>query len=191
MFSPGPAFEALKHCPDGRRRAPALRRPFFLAVFLACCVTLITAWRLDFRLVAGETVSWAVLPLLQMFALAGACVFRRRSLPFSLLIDLFFTGFGPWLLWLIGFVLAVSVTSPVRAARWVTPPDVTVLLGTLLPVFLWSICIDYRFFRVVMERTRAQAVRDLAVQRIIGWAAWALSFYGYVLAPLQAWRNAH
>src|SRR5258708_1564972 len=115
MFSPGTAFKALKNCPDGRRRMFALRRPFFLAAFLGCCVSLIAAWRLDLRLVAGETVSWAVLPLLQIFALAGTCVFRRRSLEFSHIIDLFFAGFGPWMLWLTGFVLAVSPTAPCQA----------------------------------------------------------------------------
>lgn len=191
MFSPGAAFEALKNCPDGRRRVFALRRPFFLAAFLGCCVTLMAAWRLDLRLVAGETLSWAVLPLLQVFALAGACAFRRRSLRFSRLIDLFFAGFGPWMLWLIGFILAVSVTSPVRAARWATPPDVTVVLGSLLPIFLWSLYIDFRFFRVVMERTRAQAVLDVTLHRLIGWASWIFAFYGYVLSPLLAWRMAH
>jgi len=191
MFSPGAAFKALKNSPDGRRSLFALRRPFFLAGFLACCVTLIAAWRLDVRLVAGETVSWSVLPLLQIFALAGACAFRRRSLRFSQLIGLFFTGFGPWMLWLIGFALAVSVSSPVQTVRWTSPPDVNILLGTLLLVLLWSVRIDFQFFRVVMERTRIQAACDVALQRAIGWACWTFAFYGYVLAPLLAWRLAH
>src|SRR5258708_34967506 len=111
MFSPGVAFKALKNCPDGRRRMTALRRPFFLAAFLGCCVTLIAAWRLDLRLVVGETVSWAVLPLIQILALAVPCAFRLGSLQDSRIIGLFFSGFGPWLLWLTGFVLAVSATS--------------------------------------------------------------------------------
>jgi len=191
MFSPGVAFKALKNCPDGRRRMTALRRPFFLVAFLGCCVTLIAAWRLDLRLVAGETVSWAVLPLLQIFALAGACAFRRRPLRFARIIDLFFSGFGPWMLWLTGFVLVVSVTSPVQAARWATPPDVTLVLGSLLPIFLWSLYIDFHFFRVVMERSRMQAACDVAMQRAIGWAGWTLAFYGYVLSPMLAWRLAH
>lgn len=190
MFSPGPAFEALKRSSDGRRMY-ALRRPFFLAAFLGCCVTLMAAWRLDLRMVAGETVSWGVLPLLQILSLFAACVFRRRTLGFSQIIDLFFTGFGPWMLWLIGFIAAVSATSSVQAARWGTPPDVVIVLVTLLPVFLWSLYIDFRFFRVVMERTRLQAACDVALQRAIGWIIWILGCYGYILSPMLAWRLAH
>jgi len=65
------------------------------------------------------------------------------------------------------------------------------LLGTLLLVLLWSVRIDFQFFRVVMERTRIQAACDVALQRAIGWACWTFAFYGYVLAPLLAWRLAH
>src|SRR5258708_26784467 len=108
MFSPGVAFKALKNCPDGRRRMTALRRPFFLAAFLGCCVTLIAAWRLDLRLVVGETVSWAVLPLIQILVLAGACAFRRSSLQVLRIIAILFSGFGPWMLLMSGFILAFT-----------------------------------------------------------------------------------
>jgi hypothetical protein len=190
MFSPSAAFQGLKQRSGGGRWL-ALRRPFFLAFFVGCCVSLIVAGRLDLRLVSGETVAWSVLPIFQSLSVAAVCWKKRQALGLSRMIDLFFTGLGPWLLWLIGLAVAVSVVSPAQASQWTRPPQLWIVWGTLVPILSWSFYIDFRFFRVVMECSRPMAVRDVILQRGIAWAAWLIGCYGYTAWPLITWRLSH
>jgi hypothetical protein len=53
---------------------------------------------------------------------------------------------------------------------------------TVFVAVLWSGAIDFAFFREVMERTAGQAVRDLVVQRVIGWTLCILAFGGGPMA---------
>jgi len=144
------------------------RRPLILAVALGCMVSLITSGRLTLRLAAPATIYWSFVPLCEIGSLA--VVWRRRDkIPLSRAIDLFFTGHGPWFLWLTAFAAAWAFLSPVRLFGWANGAFVWERVAWLTGA--WSLYMDFWFFRRVFHRTPRDAARDLAVQRAICWGA--------------------
>lgn len=101
---------------------------------------------------------WSFVPLVETGALAAVCWSDRRILSFTRAIDLFFTGHGPWSLWLIGFSAIWSFFSPATA---VSLTRAVWLYGASAIVILWSAYIDFCFFRFVLGRNRTRAGRDL------------------------------
>jgi hypothetical protein len=72
-----------------------LKKPLFLAFFLGCTVSFLTAGTLTLRLIVPEMVAWAVVPLIEIAALAVVCRGDRRNTGFAELIDSFFRGYRP------------------------------------------------------------------------------------------------
>src|SRR5215469_3330411 len=94
-----------------------LKRPLFLAFFLGCTVSFLTVRTLTLRLIVPEMISWAFVPLIEIAALAAVCRRDCRNTPFAELIDSFFSGYSPWLLWMTGLCAIWSLLSPARS-RW-------------------------------------------------------------------------
>jgi hypothetical protein len=144
------------------------KRPLFLAFVLGCTVSFLTARTLTLRLVVPEMVSWAFVPLIEVAALAAVCRRDRRNTPFVELIDSFFSGYSPWLLWMTGLCAIWSLLSPASK-----PLDWTIstvwILGGVVVAAVWSLFIDFRFFRAVLQRSPAVAARELAMHRFISW----------------------
>ena len=144
------------------------KRPLFLAFFLGCTVSFLTARTLTLRLVVPEMVSWAFVPLIEIAVLAAVCRRDCRNIPFAELIDSFFGGYRPWLLWMTGICAIWSLLSPASK-----PPDWTLsivwMLGGVVFAVVWSLFIDFRFFRAVLQRSPAVAARELAMHRFISW----------------------
>jgi hypothetical protein len=144
------------------------KRPLFLAFFLGCTVSFLTARTLTLRLVMPEMVSWAFVPLVEVAALAAVCRRDCRSTPFVELIDSFFSGYSPWLLWMTGICAIWSLLSPASKSLDWTISIVWVLGGVVLAA-VWSLFIDFRFFRSVLHRSPAVAARELVMHRFISW----------------------
>lgn len=135
----------------------ALRRPLMTAFLLGCAVSLMTSERLTLRLVLPATVYWSFVPLCEIGSLA--VVARHRKLSLARTIDGFFESQTAWLLWLVALATVY---------RWVAKE---LWYGLAAAVFAWAAYRDYGFFRRVLERTQAQAARDLALQRGLSWGA--------------------
>lgn len=145
-----------------------VKRPLFVAFVLGCTVSLLTARALTLRLVVPTMVYWSVVPLIEIAALAAVCRRDRRDMPILNLMDAFFKGSNPWLLWLVGLCAIGSFLSPAaKAGDWSV--SIAWLLGGGAVALVWSLAIDFWFFRSVLQRSRPHAVRDLALHRCISW----------------------
>lgn len=143
----------------------ALRRPLLIAIVIGCSVSLMTSGRVTLRLAGPAALEWSFIPLLEFLSLAA--VYRGR--PPARTIDLFFAGHAPWLLWTIAF-----------AALFAFVPAPVVFAGTGFP-WVWyglaavaaarSAYLDFSFSRRTLGRTDKQAMRDVAIERLIVWPA--------------------
>lgn len=179
MLHPASAYSCLIRLPGGKGIWSVLRRPLFVAFLLGCMVSLVTSQRFTLRHVSGGAMSGCFILLGQIVALAIVCG-RNRTIAFSQAIDLFFAGYGPWLLWILCFSAVWAFASPEQAFVWLGLR--TILLSASL-VALWSGYIDFYFFKRVLHRTSARAAWDLLRQRAISWSLAILIFGGGPLWP--------
>jgi hypothetical protein len=141
------------------------RRPLLMAAVLGCAISLMTAGRLTARLIGPAAVYWSFVPLLQIAGLWVVC----RGAPGAKRIDRFLASNAPWLLWTTAF-----------AAVWGLGPSPWVIGRTWFSTFwyvlagaaaVWAGIRDYRFSRQVLGRAHAQALGDVAMERMVAWPA--------------------
>ena len=145
-----------------------LKKPLALAFFIGCTVSFLTVGTLTLRLVLPATIYWSFVPIIEIAALAAVCWNNREKLPFPNLIDSFFAGYRPWLLWLTGMSAVWFFLSPsTRRLDWTV--EVVWELGGIVIAVVWSLYIDFHFFRSVLKQSSSRAARQLALQRLISW----------------------
>ena len=125
------------------------RRPGFLLLYQSSMIALLTEGRITPHLLLSPAVYWAWLPLTGVLGLAVA----EWRWPAPSTIDRFFVGYSPWLLWLAG--LAAAGSSPSAVLFSIDALDVSALAAAL-----WSLWIDFRFFR---------SAKKLAIHRVVTW----------------------
>jgi len=130
-----------------------------------------TEGRLSLHLVGSPAIYWMFLPIVEIAGLVA--VYRGRLE--SQTVDRFFTGHGPWLLFII--VFAAYASSP--SAAVVTLNELTFGAIAVAVVLFWSCWIDYRFFG---------SIRKLAAHRSVSWTLFAAIFAGSWLWNEVAWR---
>lgn len=170
-----------------RRAVLLLRRPLLFVFVIGCGVAAMAAGRFTPRLIVDGAASFAFVPLFHILALRVTFRPGARSQPsFARAVDLFFAGSGPWLVSFVVVTAIVAVVPPRRIGPWLLP-----ILGSALIPLVWSLWIDFHFFRDVMQRSGLQAVRDLVVQRTVAWIGIAAYFAGPSIAddPLPAIRQ--
>lgn len=140
-----------------------------LVFFLGCTVSILTSRALTLRLLVPSMAGWAFVPLIEVGALAVACRKDRQGIPFSSLIDAFFKGYGPWLFWMVGMCAIWSVLSPASQLFDWTVSIIWLDVGVVSAV-LWSLYIDFGFFRSVLQRSPRRAARELALHRFVSWS---------------------
>lgn len=178
-FRPSQTYQDLAQEPGGSGKWILVRRPLFLALFLASMVSLIASQRLTLRLVATAAFNMSFIPLVEIAGLRA--VWRpQRGLSFSRAVDVFFMGHGPWILWLLAYASIWTFFSPDHAFFWTAPRYIWVMF---LLAIAWSACIDYCFFRQVFHLDRTEAVLDLFLQRAISWTLGILIFGADPLPP--------
>src|SRR5580765_6356876 len=97
----------------------ALKKPLLVAFFIGCTVSFLTSGTLTLRLVGPAMIYWGFVPFIEVAALSAACWKDRRGIPLPRLIDSFFTGYSPWLLWLTGLCAIWTLLSPSsRSLDW-------------------------------------------------------------------------
>jgi len=138
MLTPAQAYQTLVGQPAGSGIWLVLRRPLLFIWIFGCAVSLLTSGRLTARLVVPGAMYWSFVPLLEIAALAAVCRRQRRKISLALAVDLFFTGFGPWLLWLAGFAAIWSCLDPIQAFAWT---NTVWIRGSAVAVLAWSCCL--------------------------------------------------
>ena len=181
LLGPAAAFRELAQ--EQRSGAWVLvRRPLLLAFVCGCTVSLLASGRLGARLIVDGAVSFAFVPLFEMAALAIVYRLGPRRIPFARAVDLFFVANAPWLLWMIAFGVLRCVQTPMQAT---SPPAALmwILEASLVPIAAWSAYIDVQFFREVLPRPAGSPVRDVFLQRAVGWPSTIVYFLGYAIWP--------
>jgi hypothetical protein len=179
LVRPFGTFAELAH---GAERAGAaalvLRRPLLMLLCIGAFVSFTSAGRLVLAHVGWSVVFWSFLPaihvgiLLATLALLGRG--GRRPLRLARALDLYFVARAPWLLLMIGLVVALLffVTGRVSLfGLFLRGPFPFVLLG----VTLWSGFLDFAFFRAAVGWSRLRAL-----------AATVLGYVGFAV-PLVVW----
>jgi len=144
-------------------------------------VSLTTSGRLSARHLGFTYVAWWFVPAIQLFALAiSSRVVAKSRWPAPRLIDLYYRGQAPWLLYLAGFGgLAVMTPSPLTQVR--SP----VFLGSValltLGVVAWGVFLSFAFFRSGLELSRRRALAATATYYL----ALAGTIVGYYLVAGQ------
>jgi hypothetical protein len=108
--------------------------------------------------------------------IAAVALLRKRTIPFAAAVDLYFTGNGPGLLWLIALAAEWALIPTATAYEWMRYQWAWYSFGIF--VLIWSAYIDYRFLRLILDRTRGQAVRDLLMIRAVTWIPGLALFLG-------------
>jgi hypothetical protein len=154
-----------------------------LLVFVGCLVSVLASGRFTIRLFTDGLISFAFVPITQLMALAVAWrVGSRPSLPFRTAVDEFFGGFWPWLAWITILSAVFGMVAPRASAPLVRPA----VYLTVLPL-VWSLRVDFQFFRDVKARAPRAALLDLLVQRAISWGLALTYFFGIAVRPEIPW----
>ena len=154
-----------------------LRKPFLLLFVLGCTVSALASGRFSLRLIADGAVSFVFLPAFEMLALRLVQATKREGASaFSRTCDRFFAGNWPWLLWLIGLSTVAVLVPPRRFGFWLGP-----LAASAVVPFLWSLVIDFRFFRGAAGQPTHRAIRDLVIERGIAWPLGVAYFFGIAI----------
>jgi len=161
----------------------ALRRPLFVAFVLGCTISLTATGRLTLTLIAGSMVAWAFVPAFEALGFAVATRRIVTPLPFSRRLDAFFAGHGPWTLYAILVGAIAAFLTPWQMNAWGSVFMTAIeILGGAVAIRSWFI--DVAFYRVVLNRSKREAVRDALIQRAVCWPAIGVWFAGYAAWPL-------
>jgi hypothetical protein len=162
MLAPRATYAALARTPARASIVTALRRPLLVAVVIGVSMSIAATRRATPGLVAGTTISWSYIVLLQL-AVALAFVARgaRRTVGLARALDLFFAGHAPWSL----LVLAAAAWGPTPIGRPFWPLTVVAAAA----IFLTS-RIVFAFFMEVLRMTSRDARRMTVLQQGTTWA---------------------
>ena len=162
-FRPAATFRVMAAQPSSSSFWLMWRRPLVLALIMGAMVSLAMTGTLTARLLLSGTLSWSFVPLIEVVALA--MVLRRRATRGALAthVDVFFAGFSIWYLFFIGIALVPA--APLRFSQiafgWLE------YVGTA--ILLWSLYVDYCYFRYAVGRTSGEARGDVFLHRALSW----------------------
>jgi hypothetical protein len=181
MLAPARTYQRLLADPSPRTGARALlTRPALIALTIGGFITLSNAGELLPTLLAGTTLAWAFVPILQALIatpLIALCRHLRRPttpspptaprLHLSSALDLFFASHGPWSLWLLALTAFSLSQMPVGldAAREVR----MVALSALIAIG-WTVVILIAYARTVLALPLAGALAFTFVYEAAIWA---------------------
>lgn len=162
----------------------ALREgPLLALLFVGTYVSLTTSGRLSARHLGFTFLAWWFVPAIQLWALAISSRWVARSTwPAPRLIDLYYRGQAPWLLYLAGFgALAVMTPSPLTQVR--SPVFLGSVVLLTLAIVAWGVFLTYAFFRSGLELGRPRALGATATYYL----ALVGTIVGYYLVAGQLW----
>jgi len=164
MVRPAATFSVLVAAGEHSRPVLLWRRPLAVAVLLGCVVSLLSSGLLTIRFIVPAVLAWSYVPFIQILALLVVTWPRRRVVPMGRAVDLFFSGYGPWAIFLVGLAASFAFSAPVFS--W---GPLKVALAAMAVIVMWSACLDFWFFRIVYRAQPLPAIRDVVLVRLISW----------------------
>lgn len=153
-----------------------LRRPLLVALVLGCGMSLMDARVLTLRLALPTAFWWTYVPMVEILALFAACPAARRAPSWPRIVDRYFMGHWPTLLWVMALAGCLAFIPPITVLSW--QQRISVPFDSALLVIAWSAYIDFQFFRRGLKQSAWHAARDLLVQRAIAWTVGLTIFVG-------------
>jgi len=189
LFEPARVFGDAAH--RAARPGAWWRRPAGLLFAFGCFVSILASGRLSARLILDGALSFGFVVLIEIAALAvvarigrGARA-RGPAASFARDLDTFFIGNAPWLAWLTVVGAVFAVVPPRAMMAWFG----LAILSALMPA-VWSVWVDFHFFREVLGRSPRGACVAILLNRAIGWTAAIGIFLGIAIwsqySPLLA-----
>lgn len=127
-----------------------VRRPLLWLFVIGALVSFSTSGRWVWFHVLSSLVMWAFVPLYQIFWMLLIVRVSRKSRPIAELVDLFFAGQGPWLLFfcvLSGICIFVPGVWPTFS--WLMSNRI--LHAVLILTIAWSAILTFAFFRSALD----------------------------------------
>lgn len=165
--------------PDTRGALRLLaRKPMFFLLVMGCAISMLASGRFTPRLILDGAISFAFVPIFTLAAFWLVWARSPRRMPFTIAADRFYAGNSAWLLWTLAGAAVGVFVSP--RATW---PWMVSLAFAGIFVAVWTLVVDYRFFRRGMGRAPVAATVDLIVQRALSWGAICTYFFGAAFVP--------
>lgn len=185
MFHPLATYQQLRQTGnDGRWLL--FRRPLFVALILGAFISITASGRLSAPLILDGFVFWSFVPILQVLLVAGIVLaFARSQMPIPRVIDLFFMGHGPFLLWMLAICGSCLFFPLKQVYLWPTEWGWIVPLS-LLVVWLWSIVTSFAFFKAALNLTTSRATALLTLYTVMFWGI--IISYLFAVETLQLHR---
>jgi hypothetical protein len=176
MVSPRATYAALVREPARATLVTALRRPLLVAVVIGVSISILATGRATPVLVAGTTISWSYVVLVQLaVAMLLVAPRARRTVGLARALDLFFAGHAPWSL----LALAAAAWGPSPPGRPLWP---LLVLG-VVPIILTPRIVAAFFTEVLGVSTR-DARRLTVMQQAITWTLFgAIVWVSSALTP--------
>jgi len=183
LVSPADVFRGLAGGRGGGAWLLA-RRPLALLLAMGSTVSILAGGRLTARLVVDGAISFAFIPIFEIAALA--VVLRRipRRVPLAQAVDVVFTANGPWILWMLAASTIASIAGPEELPRWTSRPRLYFVAAATAIAIAWFVRLELSAFRWALERTRREAISDVALHRALAWPAAAVYFFAFALWPM-------
>ena len=183
LVSPAAAFRDLAREANGGAWV-LVRRPLWLLLAIGSTVSILAGGRLTARLVLDGAISFAFIPLFEIAALAVVARRMPQRVAFSRAVDLLFTASGPWIVWMLAASAVASAVEAEDLPRWTAGPRDWIVAAATSAAILWFVRTEFHVFRDGLARSRADAVRDLALHRALAWSAETVYFFGFALWPM-------
>jgi hypothetical protein len=180
MVRPFRTYAEITVLPEPAPARAAAARVILILFTLGGFVSLITAGRLVAFHVAGTMISWSFVPAVQAAAFAAALRIIGNRAPLAPALALYFTGHGPWLLFLL-LIAGVCLFAPDTYATLRFMLGRGVLPALFLGTIAWSGVITFACFRAGVGLTRARAGAATA----IFYLGFSSAIVGYYLAMNQ------
>jgi hypothetical protein len=181
MVAPAATYRRLLAEPLRSGWRAVLLRPAFVALVIGAFVTLTNSGQLYPTLLLGTALAWAWVPALQLLVATPLIALgRRRPLPLSSALDLFFLGHAPWSLWLLIAGASMMGDLPEALSTLRLGP---LLLSALLPI-AWTTVLIWAFGRTVLGLPAWLALLGTLAYEALIWGA-AYLYVGAVTFRFQ------
>jgi hypothetical protein len=183
MMAPLAAYRRLAAEPPRSGLVTLLRRPALAAVVIGGAVGLTSTGDATVPTLLTTTICWCFVPAVQLVVAASLIALSRprTGLRLAPVLDLFFAGQGPWLLWTLGVAAAALVAF--RLGDHLLPRMRYILLFAVVPL-IWTWAIIFAFCKAVLMQS---------ARRAFGWtvlyqtAIWGIAYLYASAMTFQAW----
>ena len=178
MFHPLVTYRQLATQADNGGFRLLLQRLVLVALVFGAFVSFTASGRLTIPLLFEGAFFWSFVPILQMLIMAGIVLaFARGRIFIPRALDLFFMGYGPFLLWMLG-IAGTCLFLPLKQIYFWPTETGWIMPVSLLGIWLWSNVISFAFLRGALSLTALKAGAALLL--------YTLMFWGIILSYLFA-----